>query len=303
MAGAWQSRIILALESNLPNEVDWAFNKLVILSFTQNFFVGILPTLLENLLLQTNSLFNELELNTSPNNFETSWKKNSSWKSEFMNVEQSCILERNAQIFHILTNLSFIPENAIIFARDHTLVTLIAKAMALPEHEVFIEIKKYAFDLFENLAHLMILRGRTDFYYACLKKALFGSDRALIIISIKSLIKLLTVPGNDKSLVLMDKRELDRILELLLVPDEELVMVIMEFLYNFSILNDARAKLASVPSFSIVRLLLKFVHWKGVEKVRKCNGIFSNINSRPEDIGASAETSRTSSSRSIQSNV
>ncbi len=271
MAGAWQSRIILALESNLPNEIDWAFNKLVVLSFTQNFFVGILPTLLENLLMQTKSLFNELELNTLPNNFETSWKKGSNWKSDFLNLEQSCILERNAQIFHIFSNLSFIPENAIIFARDHTLVTLIAKAMALPEHQVFIEIKKYAFDLFENLAHLMVLRGRTDFYYACLKKTLFGDDRGLIIISIKSLIKLLTVPGNDKSLVLMDKKELERILDLLLVPDEELVMVIMEFLYNFSILNDARAKLASVSSFSIVKLLLKFVHWKGVEKGRKGN--------------------------------
>jgi hypothetical protein len=48
LQGGWQNRLILALRSNLPNEADWAFNKLIKLSFMHFFFVGYLPGLYDH---------------------------------------------------------------------------------------------------------------------------------------------------------------------------------------------------------------------------------------------------------------
>jgi hypothetical protein len=60
------------LKSNLPNEVDWAFNKLVKLSYQHQFYVAVIPTLPETLIDHTLPFFDQLVLNTSPQNFETS---------------------------------------------------------------------------------------------------------------------------------------------------------------------------------------------------------------------------------------
>jgi hypothetical protein len=49
------------------------------------------------------------------------------------NIEKHGImLEHCLQALHIIRNMSFMNENAIAFSRDHKLLTILAKAMALP---------------------------------------------------------------------------------------------------------------------------------------------------------------------------
>lgn len=130
----------LALKSSLPNEVDWAFNKLIKLSFQHHFYVGYIPSLPETLLEHTRPFFDQLHLNTSPHNFETSLSsEKSNLKVPHMSEmamfnlpQKSILLERVLQSLHVIRNMSFMNENAIAFSRDHALLTVLAKALALP---------------------------------------------------------------------------------------------------------------------------------------------------------------------------
>ena len=289
LSGGWQSRLLLALKSPLANEQDWAYNKLVKLSFTQNFFIGILPSLQETLMEHAAPFFEDWVLNTSPSNFETSSKVQGQLSeiSLFQDAQSAIILERILQILHIIRNLSFLPDNAVVFSRDHALLTNLAKAIALPSVSYYTEIRRHAFDIFENMSSLIHLRGPSDFYFACLRKSLFEPDRSMILTAIRALTKLTLNPVNEKVIVQLDSVTLARLLELLLIPDEELVMVTMEFFYNFTTLSEARARLPACASFNIVKLLLKFVHWKGVERPgqRPANTLAT---STPSARGASA---------------
>ena len=138
LQGGWQNRLALALKSHLPNEVDWAFKKLIKLSFQHNFYVGFIPTLPETLLEHCAPFFDQLELNTSPSNFETSLHMDQCVVPQLTELtmfnikEQHELLERVLQVLHIVRNMSFLNENAIAFSRDHKLLTVLAKSMALP---------------------------------------------------------------------------------------------------------------------------------------------------------------------------
>jgi hypothetical protein len=69
--------------------------------------------------------------------------------------------------------------------------------------------------------------GPSDFYLACLKKMIFDSDRARILGALRSLIKLGSNEQNEKIILVIDTPVLQRLLQLLLVPDEELVTVVL----------------------------------------------------------------------------
>jgi hypothetical protein len=91
------------------------------------------------------------------------------------------------------------------------------------------EIQQHCLDIFENIARLLVLRGPSDFYLACLKKMIFDNDRSRIIGALKSLIKLLGNEVNEKIFVQIDTAVLQRILQLLLAPDDEIVSISMVF--------------------------------------------------------------------------
>ncbi|KAJ3313647.1 AT-rich interactive domain-containing protein 2 [Boothiomyces sp. JEL0838] len=253
--GGWQNRLALALKSNLPNEVDWAFNKLVKLSFQLHFYVGFIPGLPETLIDHTLPFFDHLILNTSPYNFETTLnpETDNSTVPEMaeitvFNVQESAVLlERVLQALHVIRNMSFMNENAqgtfffiLAFSRDHRLLTILAKSLALPPDSSYTEVQQYALDIFENMAKLIQLRGPSDFYLACLKKMIFGSDRSRILGALRCLIKLLAFDSNEKVIIQIDTPVIQRLIQLLLVKDEEIVMNVM-----------------------VLKLLLKFLHWRG----------------------------------------
>jgi hypothetical protein len=72
LSGGFSNRLTLAIKSTLPNEQDWALNKLIKLTYQHQFYIGYLPGLPEALLDLSEDFFGLLRLNTSPKNFETS---------------------------------------------------------------------------------------------------------------------------------------------------------------------------------------------------------------------------------------
>ena len=87
-------------------------------------------------------------------------------------------------------------------------------------------------DIFENVARLLVLRGTSDFYLACLKKMIFENDRAHLLSALKCLIKLASNELNEKVVLQIDTPVLQRLLQLLLVPDEEIVTVSLVSNFN-----------------------------------------------------------------------
>ena len=270
LMGGWHNRIALALTSDLPNEIDWAFNKLCKISYQPNFYIGYVPSLPEALLEHTNPFFDQIELKTSPQNFQSTVKVSPTAPVPpmqqiqlFNNENSSILIERTLQCLHILRNLSFMNENAIAFTRDHKVLTLLAKGMSLPSHTYYVEIKQHSIDIFENIARLVVLRGPSDFFLACIKKMVYEDDRGHLLGSLKALVKLAANEQNEKVILRIETPFLQRLLQLLLVPDEELVNVVMEFLYLFTSLSpEAGSRLATSVRFNVLTLFYKYLRWK-----------------------------------------
>lgn len=118
--GAHKARVLLSLQSNLPNEIDWAINKLIKISFRcpDNFHIGSLPGLLDALLDHLEPMFSNLEQSTDSESIETKMKDSFpdvnyySDISVFSTSEANLLLERTLQILHILRNLSYLEHNA-----------------------------------------------------------------------------------------------------------------------------------------------------------------------------------------------
>jgi hypothetical protein len=267
--GGWLNRLALALFSQLPNEVDWAFNKLISLSYKNNFYIGYIPQLPQILLDILNSFFSNLTLNTSPNAFETTAGKDVPPMEiiTMFNTEKIALqVERVLQCLHIIRNLTFMHENAVAFSKDSQLLHVLAKSMALPSVSIYIEIKHHALDIFENCSRIMPLRGPTDFYLACLKKIVFQNDKDLIVSSLKCLNKLATNEVNEPIIHRIETPFLQRLLQLLLCPDEDIANQALEFLYLFSNAPDScsrfivyNCRLISCVRFNVLMLLFKFV--------------------------------------------
>ncbi|KAK5673559.1 hypothetical protein QVD99_001001 [Batrachochytrium dendrobatidis] len=249
--------------------------------------------------------FDQLILNTSPFNFETTLKcgmpgsvsspidttdaelgmvvphlEAQPFESEDFHItslsgismfaSQACqtLQERVHQTLHIIRNLSFMPENALAFSKDHRMLTLFAKAIALPADTIYVEIKQYALEIYENLASFIILRGQNDFYLTCLKQMLFENDRGRVVGSLRCMIRLTMTEANEKSIMGIETSIIQRLIQLLLIPDEEIISGVMEFLYLFSGLgSEIGVRIMQCVRFNVLRLFLKFLEWKGVGKV------------------------------------
>ncbi|KAJ3398299.1 hypothetical protein CcCBS67573_g08367 [Chytriomyces confervae] len=276
LQGGAHNKILLALQSDLPNEVDWAFNKLVKLSSSTppNFHIGSIPGLIEAIIAHTDAFFALLKLNTAADNFETSpdFSKpehltklpNFSELTLFNLKECATMLDRVLQIMHILRNFSFTEPHAKFFINQNPLLTVLAKSLALPCYSIYTTLKLESLEIFENLAGAINLRGRNDFYLACLRKILTETnDKALLLGSLRSFTKLCATDGNHAHLMDMDATVLDRCIQLLRVRgDDFLIYLTLEFIYSYSCLGvDAIARVVACAAPSnIVRLFMSFLH-------------------------------------------
>ncbi|KAI8802270.1 ARID DNA-binding domain-containing protein [Cladochytrium replicatum] len=75
---------------------------------------------------------------------------------------------------------SMFEQNAKFLTQHASVITMIAKCMALPSQSMFIEMKMYCLDIFESLAFHVKLRGKGEFYL-CLTRLAFESDSPLIL--------------------------------------------------------------------------------------------------------------------------
>lgn len=82
------------------------------------------------------------------------------------------------------------------------------------------------------MANLIPLRGPSDFYLACVLKFIHGQDRSKILGGLRSLVKMAQNEKNSKIILGIDVVLIQRLVQLLLIPDEDLVVNILVLLFS-----------------------------------------------------------------------
>lgn len=247
----FRTRILLSLQSSLPNEVDWAFNTLIKFSYaSENFCLDFIPTLIDLLLDFTVDFFQlQIELNTTTDLFCSKPKQEA--------------YERVLQVFHILRNFSFLEMNIRRLALHDRLRFLLMKGIALPPSSQYGELSRHCLDILENIAPQVSLVNRDDEYFTTMTQLLFSNDRAFILGAIRALTRVAVTETNERVLGFADLDVIGRMAQFLIVDDEELEAATLEYLYQYSSLRgNFSTELVKYYPGNLIGLLTGFLSYK-----------------------------------------
>ncbi|KAF9434955.1 Chromatin structure-remodeling complex protein rsc9 [Entomortierella beljakovae] len=254
--GGHQNRILLALKSDLPNEIDWAFCRLISLSYEWNeFSLNMIPGLLNELLSFAQPFFDWWTSFESKDQQELI-------EEDLLNISDTHNMERILQVFHILRNLSFLDHNTVILT-DHTgFRKMLQQGLSMPPSTQLNELRVYCLDTLECLSIHITLRSKFDVYLRELHKLLHTNDKAMILGCLRALTRLAANEHNEKILNDIDPEIIERISQLLLVQDDELIGATLDYLYQFSSFHgDASVQIAKNFPGNIVSALVQFLSW------------------------------------------
>ncbi|RCI03546.1 Chromatin structure-remodeling complex protein rsc9 [Rhizopus stolonifer] len=245
----FRTRMLFALESNLPNEVDWAFNTLIKFSYaSENFNLDFIPTLIDLLLSFIGDFFEEIEETVN---------------CDMVSKLQQERYERVLQVFHILRNFSFLEMNIRRLASHEQLRGLLMKGISLEPSSHYGELSRQCLDIMENMAPQVTLVNRTDLYLTIMTQLLFSNDRAFILGAIRALTRVAVTEANERILSHADPRVIERMAQFLLVDDEKLEAATLEYLYQYSSLRgDFSTQLIEHYPGNLIGLLTGFLSYK-----------------------------------------
>jgi hypothetical protein len=250
----FRTRILLSLQSSLPNEVDWAFNTLIKFSYaSENFCLDFIPSLIQILL-----------------DFTVDFFKTRIGGGDDDKVDMFCSktdqesYERVLQVFHILRNFSFLEMNIRRLASHEQLRLLLMKGIALPPKSPYSELSRHCLDILENIAPQIMLSNRHDPYLLVMTKLLFTNDRAFILGAIRSLTRVAVTENNERILGTIGEKEIiERMAQFLIVDDEELEAATLEYLYQYSSLRgNFSTQLVLLYPGNLIGLLTGFISYK-----------------------------------------
>ncbi|KAF9914390.1 Chromatin structure-remodeling complex protein rsc9 [Lobosporangium transversale] len=260
--GGHQNRILLALKSELPNEIDWAFSRLISLSFEWNeFSLNMIPGLLNELLSFAQPFFDWwTSLDSKENEV--------AMDEDLLSISGTHNMERILQVFHILRNLSFLDQNVIILTEHVAFRKMLQQGLSMPSSTQLNELRIYCLDTLECLSIHITLRSKFDPYLRELHRLLQTNDKAMILGSLRALTRLAANEHNEKILSDIDPEIIDRISQLLLIQDEELIGATLDYLYQFSSFHgDAAVQIAKNYPGNIISVLVQFLSWGSLKSL------------------------------------
>ncbi|ORX48283.1 hypothetical protein DM01DRAFT_1338752 [Hesseltinella vesiculosa] len=224
-------QILSALQFGEHTSVEWALTKLVTISFEcpEEIRLDRHAELLESLLSIA-----EVSLQQSD--------------------EAECMMEHTLQILHILRNFSFLPENAKLLASSAKLKQMMIKNLVLSSSHY-----THCIDVLENVARFIEI-GPSDNYILCLVSLVYTNERHVLLGSIRVLTMLSLNQNNQTALIPGSAQTAERILQLLVVHDEEVIGASLEYLYQYARISNAfRLQLLTAHSGADLGILVSLV--------------------------------------------
>lgn len=207
--------MIPSLQSPNQSDVEWALNNIVTISYEcpQKLLLNENPALLEALLVKADScLQNTLFFNSA---------------SVDNNNSHTIILK----ILHIIRNFSFIESNTRVFAASAGFKQMLIKCLVMTNSSHY----SHCIDILENMTPFVEL-GPFDSIIGCLNSLLTNAtERSVILGSVRVLTMLASSSASNLHYLLPTSTQVaNRITQFLIVNDEELIGVSLEYLYQYS---------------------------------------------------------------------
>ncbi|KAI8343252.1 hypothetical protein BC941DRAFT_89981 [Chlamydoabsidia padenii] len=226
-----KDQILVALQYGTHTQVEWALQIMVTISFE-------CP---EELRLDRNPLLLELLLKIAEVSLQQS-------------DEAECMMEHTLQILHILRNFSFIQENAKLLAASTQLKQMMIKNLVLSSSHY-----THCIDVLENVA-VYIDIGPSDNYILCLASLVYANERHVLLGSMRVLTLLSLNENNQTALIPGSAQTANRILQLLVVNDEEVIGAALEYLYQYTRISNAfRLQLLTTHSGADIGILVSLL--------------------------------------------
>ncbi|KAF8455041.1 hypothetical protein BDZ91DRAFT_773463 [Kalaharituber pfeilii] len=226
-------RITMGLRSGLPDEVAFALSNLVRISYEHgdnlkaDDYPGMTEALVEELAaLSTFPLPANLDMMESAENRRK--------------------LDRILEAALVLRNMSIQPDNARHMATLKLCRDTLVKGIMLPSRGIFTELKHYCLDIAEALSSYLLL-GENIQLYKALRDGLDSDDRGILIASLRGITRLVH-KDETNCLKEIDLRLIRRVQDLLLLEDEELLLACLDFLYQYTAVDENVGVLMDFPS-------------------------------------------------------
>jgi len=225
----------MGLRSGLQDEVAFALTNLVRISFEHgdNLKADDYPGMTEALVLELSGLTNFTRRSSKDitDTIETPEKRKK--------------LDRILEAALILRNMSISAENAKHMASLKLCRSTIVEGISIPPHSALTDMKQYCLDIAEAMCPLLPLSENGELFEG-LVAGLESDDRGILIASLRGITRLVHRDETNR-LKSVNLTSIRRVQDLLLLEDEELLLACLDFLYQYTAVDENVAVLMSQP--------------------------------------------------------
>ncbi|KAF4595828.1 RSC complex subunit Rsc9 [Ophiocordyceps camponoti-floridani] len=252
------TRCLMALRSGLPAEQAFALNHLVKISYERGdkYRFDAFPGLAEGLVgkaLHVGRLFYHVDWTLSwdlyPDSTDVGTLDGNNGTPDILeriqglverDVPEALQTEKFADEMVLVTeavltmrNMVTLPDNAVNMSDFPPLKDLICILLHLPAHDSLVEMKHLALDIAEQLAPYMALEADNPLYKTLLSQ-LGSEDRGMILTALRALGRISMNLEATNTLAHVKPEALRRIVNWLLLNDDELIDACLDFLYQYT---------------------------------------------------------------------
>ncbi|KAK9236092.1 hypothetical protein V1525DRAFT_445120 [Lipomyces kononenkoae] len=235
------NRVALAIRSNLPDELDWALQSLVRMSFETpddlhfDRYPALAPALVEK--LNSADQFKDIDtfsFQADDGRMITTDDDLGLFGASVATEKVRKQLDKVLEAALVLRNAAINPENARHLSRSQVCVDALVKCLALPsDRPSLVELRQYCLDIVEAVALFLRPTSSQDSLFRALAGYLSSDDRGVLISALRAIARLV-INAETNLLQAVDRKIVSRICALILLDDEELLAVCLDFLYQYT---------------------------------------------------------------------
>jgi chromatin structure-remodeling complex subunit RSC9 len=159
----------------------------------------------------------------------------------------------------VLRNMAMLEENAEHLSRLHPVRDFINIALSLPPRPSVVELQHYALDIAEQITKYLSLEPEDPLYRSLLAQ-LESSDRGTILTTLRAISRISMNLEENNRLKGVPMSVIRRISDWTLIDDEELVNACLDFLYQYTAVDEnVQAMLTEVNIEGLINQLVRLL--------------------------------------------